>query len=126
MDRNRLYVCRSHPQPMVRLCPGIRQRALDRVEPAHVARIGIAARGEIARIACHAGESSVEEIRVERNDYISRVELVRRLNRLTEGHTRTFIHVVTINRLPEMPLRLRETLEHRLHLLDKRRRGKIA
>src|SRR5215467_1037576 len=97
---------------MIRLRPRRGHRALDDVQPAHLAGIGIAAFGEIARITRLAGEPSQEEIRIQREYYVGSIELVNGLNRLAQGHPRTFINIVPIYRLVDMPLRFRVDFEN--------------
>src|SRR6202050_5636814 len=75
---------RPHRQPMIRLRSRRRRRTLDHVQPVHVA-IGITALGKVANVADVAGESGVEKIRVERDNYIGLSEIVARLNRLAKG-----------------------------------------
>src|ERR1700685_2166908 len=57
----------SKRYPMIRLGPRRGRRALDHIQPVH-GRVGIAAAGEVADVFHVAGESGVEEGRVERDD----------------------------------------------------------
>ncbi len=106
---------------MIRLHPGRSRRALDHVQPVHVA-VGIAALGEIADVARVAGKSGVEKISVERNDDVGLRKVVARLDRLAEGQLRAFEHVVAIDRLVDMPLGLRINRQEVAHLIGQRGR----
>ncbi len=112
-----------HRQPMVRLCTRRTRRALDHVKPAHVAGIGIAPLRKISRVAREAGESRVEEIAVERENYVRVFQLVLRLHRLPERQLRAFEHVVAVCRLIDMPLRLGINLQQRTQLVSEGGRG---
>ena len=94
---------------MIRFRSGRTRRALDHIQPAHLARIRIAAFGEVAGIASKARESCVEEIGIERKDYVCFREVVARLHRLPECQLRAFKHIVAIYRLVNMPLGRRDT-----------------
>src|SRR6185312_3997434 len=107
---------------MVRLRPGICWRALDGIKPAHVAGVWIATLGKIACVARHSREARIQEIRVERDDYVSRVELVSSLNRLPKRHLRARVDIVAIDRLIEMPLGFGKFLEQLLLLIGQRGR----
>ena len=108
---------------MVRLRAGRTRRALDHIQPVHLAGIGIAPLGEIPRVAREAGEARVQEIGVERENYVRIFQVVLRLHRLAERQLRAFEHVVAVHRLVHMPLGLRISLEQRTQLVGQRRRG---
>src|SRR2546428_5465717 len=62
------------------------RRALDHIQPTHLAGIGITPLGEIARIARLAREYGGEKVGDQRADQIGRDELINRPGRLAEGH----------------------------------------
>ena len=112
-----------HRQPMVRPRASRTWRALDYVQPAHLAGVGIAPLGEISDVTREAGESRVQKIGVERNDYVRFREVILRLHRLAEGQLCAFEHIVAVDRLVHMPLGLRISLDKRLQLVGQRGRG---
>ena len=75
---------------MIRLRSRRTWRALDDVQTAHVAAVGIAAAGEVADVAGIAGESGVEKVSVERDDDVGFREIVARLDGLSESELRAF------------------------------------
>ena len=95
---------------MIRLRPRRRRRALDHVQPVHVA-VGIAALGEVADVADISRKTRIQKVGVERDDYVGLFKIVARLDRLAEGQLRAFEHVVAIDRLVHMPLGLRINLQ---------------
>src|SRR5271168_5517743 len=109
-ERKRCYLVNPHWPPMIRLSPGRRRRALDHIQPVHVA-IGIAALGEVADVADIPRKTRIQEVGVERDDYVGLLKIVARLDGLSEGQLRAFEHVVAIDRLINMPLRLRINLQ---------------
>src|SRR5580700_6276442 len=109
---------------MIRLRSRCTRRALDYVEPIHVA-VGVAAAREIADVARMAGESGGEEVGGERDDDVGLREVVARFDGLSEGHLGAFEDVVAIDRLVDVPLGLRIELEETAQLISKRgRRGR--
>ena len=92
---------------MIRFRAGRAHRALNYVQPAHIACVGIAALGEIADVSRGTWKSRVKEISIERNNYVRVLQLVLRLDRLAESHLCAFEHIVAIHRLIDVPLRLR-------------------
>src|SRR5437016_4767780 len=74
-------------QAVVCLGSGGSRRALDRVEPVHVA-IGIAAHRKITRVTSESRKPCIQEISVQREDYVGTLQLVLRFHRLTVGHLR--------------------------------------
>src|SRR4051812_46934590 len=124
--RSKQYL--SHPfhsrgkrrRPMVRLGSRRGRRALDRVEPAHIPGVGIAALCEIACVARHPRESGIQKICIERNDYICGIELISGLNRLAKRHLRARVNIIAIDWLVEMPLGFRKLLEQLLLLVGQR------
>ena len=92
---------------MIRLSSRRTRRALDHIQPTHLAGIGITLLGEIARIACLTRKSGGEKVGVQRDDHIGTIELVNRLDRLAEGHLRSRVNIVAIHRFVNMPFGLR-------------------
>src|SRR5205823_4681766 len=102
-----IEVAGPQSKPMVRLPTSIRGRGLDRVKPQHLAiTIRPSPRGEIAGAALEARKLAAQEIRVEREHHISGAEVIARFHHLAEGLLRAQFHVVTIDRVPDMPLHL--------------------
>src|ERR1700733_510783 len=77
-------ICCLYRQPMIRLRSCRRRRALDHIQTIH-RRVWIAAAGEVADVFHVAGESGVEKVGGERDDYVGLFEIVARLDRLAEG-----------------------------------------
>ena len=69
-SRKRLDLRRPHRQPMIRFRSCRTRRAFDHIQPAHLAGIRIAPLGEVPRVAREARESRIEEIGIERKNYI--------------------------------------------------------
>ena len=109
---------------MIRLGSGRARRALDHIQTAHVATLRIAPLGKVADVARASGETRIQKVCVQREDYIRLREVVARLDRLPEGQLRPFEHVVAIHRLIHMPFGLRISFQQRLHLVGQRGRRK--
>src|SRR4051812_40614836 len=103
----------------LRACRG--RRALDCVKATHIARVRIAAFREITRVTRHSRKPGIQEIRIEGNDYVSRVELISGLNRLAKRHLRARVSIIAIDWLVEMPLGFGKFLEQLLLLVGQRR-----
>ncbi len=116
-----LSLVRPYRKAMIRLGSRRRRRALDHVQAVH-GRIGIAAAGEVADVFHVAGESGVEEVGVEGDDYVGLREIVAGLDRLAEGQLRAFEDVVAIHRLVDVPLGLRINLQEVAQLVGERGR----
>src|SRR5712692_2145650 len=80
----------SRRQPMVRLRPRRTHRALDHIEPAHVAGIGITPLGKVADIPRAPRKARVQEICIQRKNHARILQLVLRLDWLAESHFRAF------------------------------------
>src|SRR5690348_17328309 len=91
--------------------PGDRGRALDEVEPAHLALAGTdpAAVNKLLRVK-KALRVRVEKIRFQRQDDGRLIETVVRLDELAESDNGAFPHVVARERIELIPFRLRESL----------------
>ena len=83
---------------------------------------GLRRAGEVADVAGVAGESGVEEVGVERDDYVGFRKIVARLDRLSEGQLRAFEHVVAIDRLVDVPLGIGINLQEITQLIGERGR----
>src|SRR5262249_57153184 len=79
--------------------------------------------GKVARVAGKPRKPGVKKIGVQGNDHVRSIELVNRFNRLAKSHTRAIVDIVAINRLIDMPLRLRVSLQKRLQLVVEGWRG---
>ena len=108
---------------MVRLCARRTGRALDHIQPIHIAGIGIAPLGKIAGVAGEARKSRVEKVGVERENYVRVFQLVLSFHRLPECHPGALEHVVAVDGLIYVPLGLRIFLEYGTQLVGERRRG---
>ena len=116
----RFDVGRAQGKSTICLRAGRTGRALDHVQPAHIASIRIAPLGEVADVSRRTRKSRVQEIGIERNNYVGILQPVLRFNWLAEGHPRAFEHIVAVHRLVHMPLRLRIQFEHRPQLIGQR------
>src|ERR1051325_3794239 len=107
---------------MIRLRPRRTHPALNHIQAAHLASFRIAPLGKITNIFRRTGESSREEVGIERQNHISLREVIPRLNRLTKRQLRTLKYIVAIDRLIHMPLGFGEHREKILFLIGQRRR----
>ena len=105
---------------MIRLRPGRTRRALDHIKPAHLPGVGVAPLGKVPDVFRRAREARVQEVGVERENYVRILQLVLRLHRLTERQLRAFEHVVAVHRFIHVPLGLRISLEQGTQLVGKR------
>src|ERR1041385_2068068 len=103
-------------------------RALRYIKAIHlVAILQFASAHEVARIPHKAGEPLAgKEVRVQRGHHGGVFKLVNRIVVSAESQLGTGTHIVTIDRVPAMPLRLRESLLDSLHLPPKRWRSHSA
>jgi hypothetical protein len=115
------YIPSPQRPPVIRLRSRRRRRALDHIQPVHLA-VGIAALGEVADVADISRKTRIQEVGVERDDYIGLFKIVARLDRLAEGQLRAFEHVVAIHRLVHVPLGLRIHLKQAAKLIGERGR----
>src|SRR4051812_47624883 len=108
---------------MVGLGAGSGRRAFRHVQAVHlVAIVQLAPTDKVARITQKTREPlSGEEVRVKRDDHGGVCKLVNRIVITAEGQLGSGAHIVTIDRVPAMPLRLRESLLYGLHLPAKSR-----
>src|SRR5215467_9144357 len=105
---------------MIRFRSRRTRSALDHIQAAHLPRVRITTSREISRIAGLARESGGEKVRVQRDNHIGSIELVNRLDRLTESHLCARINIVAIHRFVNMPSGLRVELENRVELVCER------
>src|SRR5215469_10234797 len=119
--RDIFNLTRPHRYSMIRLRARRCRRAFDRIEAAHLL-IGVATLGEVADITRVARESGVEEVSVERNDDVRFFGAILRLDGLSKGEFRAFQHVVAVDGLVDMPLRLGIDLQQRAQLIGEARR----
>src|ERR1051325_11684280 len=103
-------------------------RALRYIKAIHlVAVLQFAPAHEVARIPHKTGEPLAgKEVRVQRDHHGGVFELVNGIVVAAKGQLGTGPHIVTIDRVPAMPLRLRECLLDGLHLPAKRWRSHSA
>ena len=85
-------------------------KGLPRTSQVGASRGGLAAAGILPRIELIAGVVRGKNVGVEAEHHVGLGQLVARLHVLTEGHLRAGAHVVAVDRIPLVPLRLREGL----------------
>src|SRR6476661_7266070 len=113
---------------MVGLGAGGGRRALRHVEAVHlVAIFQLATAHEVACVAHKAREPRAgKEVCVQRENHSGVFKLIDRIVISAEGQLGTGAHIVAIDRVPAMPLGLREGLLNSLHLPAKRWRTDCA
>src|SRR5260370_35925383 len=103
---------------MIGLAAGVRGSALHGVEAQHwLARLGIAALREVARISLEAVKGAIEEVRVERKYEVRLGKAVLRFNDLPKGLLGAEFHRIAIDRLPHVPASVGQSLEQSLNLV---------
>src|SRR6185437_8086664 len=113
---------------MVGLCSGCAWRALGHIKPVHVRIfIKLATAHIVARITDKAREPLTgKEVSIKRNNHLRALEFINRIVIGAEGKLCSRANVIAIDRVPAMPLGLREGLLYGFHLPCKRRRAYSA
>src|SRR5262245_58231846 len=118
ISREAFDLARPQREAVVGDRAGVSHRTLDDVEPVHlsIAVEKAAAVGELARVS-NERRPAGEEIGVERENNVSVLEAVDRVDRLAERHPRACHRVVAIDRFVLMPPRRRESGAQRFDLI---------